>query len=749
MSLNRTCNSSFWTKEEDKAFENALAVFSGDSDKFLKIAAAVPGKSLQEIIDHYNVLVEDINDIESGKVPLPKYERMQSSSSCRSRSSGAGVERRKGLPWTAEEHRSFLQGLAKHGKGDWRGISRNFVFSRTPTQVASHAQKYYSRLNDNNAKRRKSIHDVTSVGAANITESSQGQKSDELTGPCGGQSQWPIADYVTEAFDTGMLSLPGPVTNCMTDAIEGPSAVNPEKFPLVAALGSELNSSFPGVDEFLQSVEDLIIVPAEGTSGVCHGVDTRTSPSLSVQPSVTDGTGMYTHPVSFPDVHEFLQEVEDLISVPAEGTSGACHGIDTRTSPSLSVQPSVTDGTGMYTHPVSFPDVHEFLQEVEDLISVPAEGTSGACHGIDTRTSPSLSLQSSVAGGTRMYAHSVTVLAEGTSGVWCGIDTRTSPSLSLQPSVAGGTRMYPHPVNVLAEGTSGVSHGVDTRTSPSLSLQPSVAGGSRIYPHPVNVPAEGISGASHGVDTRTSPSLSFQPSVGGGTGMYTHPVTVRAEGTSGARRGVDTRTSPSLSLQPSVVGGTGMYTHPIIVPAEGTSGTRRGVDTRTSPSLSLQPSVGGGTGMYTHPVTVLVEGTSGVRCGIDTRTSPSLGLQPSVAGGTGMYTHAVNNVGCDLEELMTKQLVGASQVGLTINTASLPSPNADHIGVHGCSVAKNGFVSTMEAPGGGFSVDSMQIPSIPGHIGGGTYPCWEPSSKDDSIFDLEDLYTDHMFGFHK
>ncbi|KAK4709418.1 hypothetical protein R3W88_030343 [Solanum pinnatisectum] len=114
-----------------------------------------------------------------------------------------------------------------------------------------------------------------------------------------------------------------------------------------------------------------------------------------------------------------------------------------------------------------------------------------------------------------------------------------------------------------------------------------------------------------------------------------------------------------------------------------------------------------------------------------------------------MYTHAVNSVGYDLEELMTKQLVGTSQVGPTINTASLPSPIADHIGVHGCTtsstVAKNGFVSTMEAPGGGFSVDSMQIPSIPGHIGGGTYPCWEPSSKDDSIFDLEDLYTDHMF----
>jgi SHAQKYF class myb-like DNA-binding protein len=47
----------------------------------------------------------------------------------------ADQERRKGIPWTEEEHRLFLMGLAKFGKGDWRSISRNFVMSRTPTQV--------------------------------------------------------------------------------------------------------------------------------------------------------------------------------------------------------------------------------------------------------------------------------------------------------------------------------------------------------------------------------------------------------------------------------------------------------------------------------------------------------------------------------------------------------------------------------------------------------------------------------------
>lgn len=66
-----------------------------------------------------------------------------------------------GVPWTEEEHRLFLLGLQKLGKGDWRGISRDYVPSRTPTQVASHAQKYFIRQsNATRRKRRSSLFDM-------------------------------------------------------------------------------------------------------------------------------------------------------------------------------------------------------------------------------------------------------------------------------------------------------------------------------------------------------------------------------------------------------------------------------------------------------------------------------------------------------------------------------------------------------------------------------------------------------------
>ncbi|XP_074575990.1 transcription factor MYBS1-like [Curcuma longa] len=201
-----------WRREDDKSFENALATVAsrpeenGDGGAWWEmIAARVPGKTAAEVRQHYEVLLEDVKAIEAGRVPVPRYAGEEAApsgsgsprakerhrrdsnggghgSADRNRGvveNGAGQgkscskaeqERRKGIPWTEEEHRLFLLGLEKFGKGDWRSISRNFVASRTPTQVASHAQKYFIRLNSmNRDRRRSSIHDITSANGVDAS----------------------------------------------------------------------------------------------------------------------------------------------------------------------------------------------------------------------------------------------------------------------------------------------------------------------------------------------------------------------------------------------------------------------------------------------------------------------------------------------------------------------------------------------------------------------------------------------------
>jgi SHAQKYF class myb-like DNA-binding protein len=60
--------------------------------------------------------------------------------------------------WTKEEHLRFLHGLAIHGRGSWKQIGA-VVQTRTPTQVQSHAQKYFLRQKQTK-KVKKSIHDL-------------------------------------------------------------------------------------------------------------------------------------------------------------------------------------------------------------------------------------------------------------------------------------------------------------------------------------------------------------------------------------------------------------------------------------------------------------------------------------------------------------------------------------------------------------------------------------------------------------
>ncbi|KAG4181466.1 hypothetical protein ERO13_A10G229300v2 [Gossypium hirsutum] len=72
--------------------------------------------------------------------------------------------------------RKGSHGLLKN-TGDWRNISRNFVGSKTPTQVASHAQKYQKwKLPRGKDEKKPSIHDVTVLDLTGTTVFSDDRK---------------------------------------------------------------------------------------------------------------------------------------------------------------------------------------------------------------------------------------------------------------------------------------------------------------------------------------------------------------------------------------------------------------------------------------------------------------------------------------------------------------------------------------------------------------------------------------------
>ncbi|XP_010432165.1 PREDICTED: protein RADIALIS-like 3 [Camelina sativa] len=74
MASNSTSYNTTWTRKENKLFERALAKYDQDTpDRWHNVARAVGSKSAEEVRRHYELLIRDVNDIDSGRYPDPNY----------------------------------------------------------------------------------------------------------------------------------------------------------------------------------------------------------------------------------------------------------------------------------------------------------------------------------------------------------------------------------------------------------------------------------------------------------------------------------------------------------------------------------------------------------------------------------------------------------------------------------------------------------------------------------------------------
>jgi hypothetical protein len=89
-----------WSFEEIKIFERAIVPEELGFDRhnpFERIAARLPRKTEAQVRIQWQVLVSDIEMIESGSIPLPHYN-----------TSTTKPKRRKRVPWTKEENEYVL-----------------------------------------------------------------------------------------------------------------------------------------------------------------------------------------------------------------------------------------------------------------------------------------------------------------------------------------------------------------------------------------------------------------------------------------------------------------------------------------------------------------------------------------------------------------------------------------------------------------------------------------------------------------
>jgi hypothetical protein len=108
-------------------FEQALVLFpEGSPNRWERIADQLH-KSAGEVREHYEVLVHDVFEIDSGRVDVPDY--MDDSAAAAAGWDSAGQisfgskhgesERKRGTPWTENEHKYVSLSIISKKLGFW------------------------------------------------------------------------------------------------------------------------------------------------------------------------------------------------------------------------------------------------------------------------------------------------------------------------------------------------------------------------------------------------------------------------------------------------------------------------------------------------------------------------------------------------------------------------------------------------------------------------------------------------------
>ncbi|KAJ0244204.1 hypothetical protein HA466_0188760 [Hirschfeldia incana] len=158
-----------WTNEENEQFKNAVQLFSAFSPNRFERIAQFLRKSLVDVMEHYQEMVDDLLEIRTSQIALSNgmFDAVVPTW-CR-------IEK---LIWDKEEHEWFLIGLRRFGrKCDKIAV---LVVTKTPMQVAIYARNFFTwhspSYPTNNVMKRQRTMDIT-IGDTSVNSSGQQKRA--------------------------------------------------------------------------------------------------------------------------------------------------------------------------------------------------------------------------------------------------------------------------------------------------------------------------------------------------------------------------------------------------------------------------------------------------------------------------------------------------------------------------------------------------------------------------------------------